>query len=243
MSQEALTPEFETAVLHDMLPAKPIVISPHGRLDIKARYPNSLLLTAGPHGKLVDIDEIRADDEPISLIQIPANSKRICALGENAEERHVALHRQLRDGYGLTPMDQYAVMSEHAKTTGDLVAGNPDSYLLSINQPNLHEMTMDMLRKLADPETGHVLAGSPDIEQYRRQLESETSDISRLISQIIASTGLTKGDLLELREIANKCENFEFSIRLAACAATRPANHVGESKKRPGAGPGLSGGM
>lgn len=215
MSTENLTPQVQDILLHDILPGERQEVPPHKIFHLKERYPNSFRLTLReeePHA--VNIDEIDTD-KPMSLIRVPSSSKWVRALDADPLLQHQKLHIALRDECGLKPEKQFLIMSVYPRADGsNLVTGNPDSFLLSINDDNFYELAMDMLRKLADPRIGSQFAHDGDAKQYEADLGNPKSHTSQLIAHIIANAKPSANELDELRNSAARKQNFEFCARL-----------------------------
>lgn len=227
---EPLSPQFEGVLLHDILPAESRIVPPKSVFHLDDAYPGFVRIAIKPDSDgLFDAEDIRNSypDRDMRVVPIPPDSKWVKRLSEatrtNSDKptpvlaTHTEIHKQLRDGFGLTPVQDYLVMSVMRRAGENTVLPNPEKYLLSIDQHNFHDIAMDMLRKLADPDVGAILMHSQDVAHYRQQLTFENSGVSQLIKQIVTNAQLQQEDTLELRTIALRKENYEFITRLNDC--------------------------
>jgi hypothetical protein len=211
-----LTPEFETVLLHDILPAPVKPLPANQGLDLNVEYPNKVRLLSN-HEKVVNVNTILPDEEDRALVAIPGDSQSIRALHPDPSLHRKRIHVSLRDECGLDPENDFAVMGIYPQRESGLIVGAADQFLLSINQDNFNGLAMDMLRKLADPRLGADLAHDGDKDHYRHDLDSPQSEPSKLVTHILMNAKPSVDDLDELRHLAARKGNFGFCTRLMEC--------------------------
>jgi hypothetical protein len=132
---EALDPNFADVLVHDILPGKTTPIASDQVINLDLDFPNTMHLAMHPDGRLVDIERIDADS-PMTLVRIPATTKRVQGLSSDLISQHRKLSHGLRDGFDLKPSDDYLVMSVHTKNDKkngeNLVLGSPTDFLLQL---------------------------------------------------------------------------------------------------------------
>lgn len=209
----SLDEKFQNVLLYDILPGRTQALTvnqPHRMRDL---FPGMLCLAARPDGKFFDLETIEPK-EPEQLIHLPSDSNHIGALGDMPMEQYKQLYKGLRDNCGLTPGDDYMVVSLLPFMDATLCNGTPSEYLVRMDTARLHELTKAMLEKLADPRQALELAHVDDIKAYQSALKDGGSALRKAVSGMIANAALTPEEEKSLLNLAVRKNNFELAIML-----------------------------
>ncbi|MGE0753851.1 MAG: hypothetical protein AB7L92_01680 [Alphaproteobacteria bacterium] len=205
-----LSKEF---LLHDVLASRDVqTISQNERNSVVLTYNGNMFVRCNDNELNPCTSMPIGQDGDWVVVDIPATSHKMNMLGKNWDGRYKNMELALQAQSLSIGFDyNLAVLINSDGKKEPTTSTRPEGYALFMDAWSYSNLAKQMLEELADPAKGkYLLPGYyPDKSTYTAQFK-KGNESAQMVQRIIRNARLSADDLSDVREIAQKNENYEF---------------------------------